>query len=263
MTHISQTKIHDILGVRFDFIDDNVATEAIERWKQNEERHYVTHANPHTVMLCQRDIEMQKAIKKAEMILPDGIGIILAAKILGYAHNSRVTGSAFMLRLCDWGRIKEYRHFFYGGAEGVADMLARKLSEKYPGLQVVGTYCPPFKQLSEEEDKRIIEIINTSKPDILWVGLGAPKQEKWMANHLDKISATAMIGVGAAFDFQSGNVKWAPAWVRNLGMEWAWRLIHEPRRMWKRYLLNGPIYLVKVVCQRLRILLGHRPIDQS
>jgi len=223
----------------------------IERWKNNQERHYVTLTNPHSVMLCQRDVYMRRATAGADMTLPDGVGIIVAAHLLRYSHNGRVTGPTLMLKLCDWGRKKNYRHFFYGGQDGVAERLAEKLSETYPGIKIAGTYCPPFRALSAEEDRTIIEYINSAHPDIVWVGLGAPKQEKWMAEHLGKIEATVMIGVGAAFDFHSGNANWAPAWIRRLGLEWAYRLIREPSRMWRRN-IDSPIFLSKVLFQMLR-----------
>ena len=139
-----------------------------------------------------------------------------------------------MLKLVDWGRQKRYRHFFFGGAEGIAEKLAQELSDRYPGMEIAGTFCRPFREVETCEDDRVIDTINATKPDILWVGLGSPKQEKWMAMHVGKIAATAMIGVGAAFDFHSGNVRWAPRWISSIGMEWSYRLIREPRRMWRR-----------------------------
>ena len=226
--------------------------ETIERWRENGERYYVTITNPHSVMLCRDDEQMQKATRSAALTLPDGIGIILAAKILGYSHSGRVTGPDLMLKCCDKGRERNYRHFFYGGAESVADKLAEKLSKKYHGLKVVGTYCPPFRKLTKDEDKHVVDMINVARPDILWVGLGAPKQEKWMFDHLGKIKATAMIGVGAAFDFHSGNVKRAPVWMQTCHIEWVYRFALDPRRMWQRYLVNSPIFLAKVVAQRIK-----------
>lgn len=190
------------------------------------------------------------------MVMPDGVGIILAARLLGYPHNGRVTGPELMLKLCDWGRKEGYRHYFYGGDEGVGEKLAEKLCRDYPGLEVVGTYSPPFRALSKQEDTQVVEQINSAKPDIVWVGLGAPKQEKWMAEHLGRINAIAMIGVGAAFDFHSGNVKWSPAWVRKVGIEWAYRLAQNPRHMWRRN-LDSPLFLMKVVQQRLTMTLRH------
>lgn len=257
---------HNILEVQFDLITYELVMSTIDRWKSNRERHYVTLTNPYSVMLCLRDPQMRTATTDADMTLPDGIGIILAAHLLGYPHNGRVAGPTLMLKLCDWGRSKNYRHFFYGGAKGVAARLAHKLSLTYPGLEIAGTYCPPFRLLCAEEDQAIIEEINSTNPDLLWVGLGTPKQEKWMADHLGKIKATAMIGVGAAFDFHARNIKWAPAWIRSLGLEWAYRLVQEPKRMWRRN-LDSPIFLSRVLCQLLRRTISshsvgrHFPVD--
>lgn len=247
---ISQTERRNILNVKFDLIAYEIVMRTIERWRRAGEHQYVAISNPHSVLLCQRDDRMLRATLDAGLVLPDGIGIVLAARLLGYRHFGRATGPTLMLKLCDWGRENGYRHFFYGGAEGVADKLAERLSGEYPGLNVVGIYCPPFRHLSDEEDRLMVEKINSARPDIVWVGLGAPKQEKWMAEHVGRIKATAMIGVGAAFDFHSGNVKWAPALIRRFGLEWAYRLIQEPRRLWRRN-LDSPLFLSQVVRQRL------------
>ena len=241
----------NILKVDFDLIDYEQAVETVDEWRRTAKRSYITITNPHSVLMCGRDEKMRNATTHAGLTLPDGTGIILAAKILGYKHHGRVTGPTLMLRLCDLGRRHGFRHYFYGGAEGVADKLSERLQEKFPGLEVAGTYCPPFRTLTEREDAAIVEQINKSQPDIVWVGLGAPKQEKWMADHLGKIEAFVMIGVGAAFDFHSGNVKWAPMWIRKLGIEWAYRLALEPRRMWRRN-LDSPLFLCKVLVQRIR-----------
>jgi len=245
----------NILKVKFGLIAYHVVMETLEQWRRNHERHYVTITNPHSVMMCSRDKQMRKATEMASMTLPDGMGIVLAAALLGYPHNGRITGPRLMLRLCDWGRKHGYRHYFYGGNEGVAEKLKEKLCRDYPGLQVVGTYSPPFKPLSPQEDRTIVKRINSTKPDIVWIGLGAPKQEKYMMEHLGRIQATVMIGVGAAFDFHSGNVKWSPFWIQRLGLEWAYRLAQNPRRMWRRN-LDSPLFLSKVICQRIKMTLG-------
>jgi N-acetylglucosaminyldiphosphoundecaprenol N-acetyl-beta-D-mannosaminyltransferase len=208
-------------------------------------------------MMCRRDPEMRKATTGAALILPDGVGIILAARLLGYGPRHRATGPELMLKLCDLGRKYGFRHFFYGGAEGVAERLARRLGNLYPGLTVAGACCPPFRSLSAEEDLDLVKQINDARPDVLWVGLGAPKQEKWMVEHAGRISAAAMIGVGAAFDFHSGNVKWAPPWVRKLGLEWAYRLVLEPKRMWRRN-VDSPLFLLLAGLRRLQIHSGGR-----
>ncbi len=261
ITHQPKDSKHarpNIAGVHFDLTDCKSVFDQIRTWCNSRTHgHYITITNPYSVLLCHRNPEMNKATSGAFMTLPDGIGIILAAKLLGYKNLGRVTGPMFMLRMCDWGRKYAYRHFFYGGVKGVADKLKDELARMFPGLQVAGAYCPPFRPLSRQEDERIVKQINHAKPDIIWVGLGAPKQEKWMAEHVGKLNAGTMIGVGAAFDFHSGNVKWAPASIRRLGLEWAYRLAKEPKRMCRRN-LDSFIFLSKVIRQRLMMTLHHK-----
>jgi N-acetylglucosaminyldiphosphoundecaprenol N-acetyl-beta-D-mannosaminyltransferase len=241
-----------ILGVRFDLIDYETAFQTIQRWRRDGARRYVTVANPRDVRLCWRDPQFRRVTARSGLTVPDGVGIVFAANVFGYGHHGRVTGPALMLKACDWGRRYGYRHYFYGGGRGVPERLRQRLTGQYPGLQVVGTYSPPFRPLTPKEDAAAVERINASRPDIVWVGLGAPKQEKWMAGHLGRIDAPAMIGVGAAFDFHSGNARWAPAWIRRLGAEWAWRLLLEPRRMWRRN-LDSAVFLGQVVRERVRM----------
>jgi len=239
----------NILGVDFDLIDYETVLSTIRSWKRKGRREYISITNPHSVLMCHRDKRMNEATAKAALTLPDGVGIILAANLLGYDNCGRITGPMLMLKLCDLGRKYGLRHFFYGGSAGTAARLAAKLTKKYPKLQVAGVCCPPFRTLSEPQDCEFIEEINSSKPDIVWIGLGAPKQEIWMADHLGRVDTAAMIGVGAAFDFHSGNTRWAPGWIRNAGLEWIWRFAHEPKRMWRRN-LDSPLFLARVIRQR-------------
>lgn len=241
----------NILNINFDLIDYSQAFDTICQWKAEQRSEIVTITNPHSVLMCRRHEKLKSANEKAGLVLPDGAGIIWAANILGYGQSGRVTGPNLMLKLCDWGRKKGLRHYFYGGGEGIAEKLAEKLTDKYPGLEVAGAYCPPLRPTGGIEDKSVIARINETRPDVFWVGLGAPKQEAWMLDHLGQIEAAAMIGVGAAFDFHSGNVKWAPAIVRKYGIEWAWRLAENPKRMWRRN-LDSPIFLAKVILQKLK-----------
>lgn len=252
--HVLQATGYQILGVRFDFITFNTVMQTIEKWKRNGESNCVAFVNPHTVMLCCREKQIKLAIARSGLVLPDGVGIILAATLLGYQHLGRVTGPVMMLKLCDQGRKHGYRHYFYGGAENVADRLADRLSTMYPGLKVAGTCCPPFRPMTDKEDLETVRMINAANPDILWVGLGSGKQERWMAAHFGRIHATVMIGVGAAFDFHSGNIGWSPSWIRRLGIEWAYRLAQNPRRMWRRN-IDSPLFLLKVIQQRLAMTL--------
>lgn len=248
----------DILNVPFDLLSYDQAIEAIFTCWQSGHRGYVVLANPHSVLTCRRDPRMARAARSALLVLPDGAGIILASRILGYTHHGRVAGPTLILRLCDSGRQYGWRHYFYGGSEGVAEQLAATLCERYPGLAVAGTCCPPFRPLSPCEDQQIVDEINASRPDIVWVGLGAPKQEKWMLDHADRIQAPVMIGVGAAFDFHSGRMPWAPSWVRRLGLEWAYRLALEPKRMWRRN-LDSPLFVLHVLRQKAASLVRRGP----
>lgn len=245
-----QAEKSNILGVEFNLVSYEDVLSTIDKWRRSGKKSYITLTPAISVMLCNRDKKLHCATANAGLTLPDSIGIILAAKLLGYGTCGRVSGPTLMLKCCDWGRSYGYRHYFYGGAESIADRLAEELSTIYPGLQIAGTFSPPFHQLSQSEDLRIVEIINATKPDVVWVGLGTPKQEKWMADHIGRIKATAMIGVGAAFDFHAGNVRWAPVWVRKIGMEWFYRLILEPKR-WRRF-IDIPRFIFSVIRQRLK-----------
>ena len=240
-----------VAGVEFDFIVNTDMVDAIDHWRKTKSRHVVSLVNPHSVMICRRDPAMRQAINSSCVRLPDGVGVVLAAKILGYGRRHRVTGPALMLKVCDLGRQFGFKHFFYGGAPQVGERLAANLSGMFPGLQVAGIHCPPFRQMTSQEDDEVVEHINRAKPDIVWVGLGAPKQEKWMVEHADRLCAPVMIGVGAAFDFHSGNVPWAPGWVRKYGLEWAYRLACNPRRMTRRN-LDSPLFMAAVMKQAVR-----------
>lgn len=177
---------------------------------------------------------LRAALEKADAIFPDGVALVLLAKLLRTPLVERVTGPTFMLDACQHGVAKGWRHFFYGGAPGVADKLAIKLSERFPGLQVAGTWCPPFRLLTPDEELAAKQAIEAARPDLLWVGLGGPKQEFWIAEHLGRINVPVMLAIGAAFDFHSGNRAWAPAWIRRTGMEWAYRAATGGRRTFLR-----------------------------
>jgi len=246
----SREKTHNILGTHFSLVSYRDVLRILAGWKDNREQHYIMLSPPHSVLMCQRDRGLHEATEAASLTLPDGVGIILAARLLGYPHRGRVTGPTLMLKLCDWGLELGLRHYFYGGASSVAEALAHRLERSYPGLRIAGTYSPPFRELTPVEDADVLAKINRAEPDIVWVGLGSPRQEKWMAEHLGRIDAAALIGVGAAFDFHSGRVKWAPEWIRNVGVEWAYRLANEPKRLWRRN-MDSTVFLAGILRQRL------------
>lgn len=250
----------NVLGFCFDTVEYKDILSRILDWQRAGERHMISLVNPYSILLGHRDAKMARAIRASSLVLPDGVGIIHASRLLGYSPFSRVTGPALMLKLCDWSRLSGLRHYFYGGSERVAGKLADHLQSQFTGLQVAGWQSPPFRPLTEQEDAQVVHQINQSRPDIVWVGLGAPKQEKWMLDHLNRIEATVLIGVGAAFDFHSGNKPWAPLWMRQCGIEWAHRLCLEPRRMWRRNLASL-VFLGKVLRQSIMIRWaghGHR-----
>jgi N-acetylglucosaminyldiphosphoundecaprenol N-acetyl-beta-D-mannosaminyltransferase len=158
-----------------------------------------------------------------------------------------------MLELCERSVSKGYRHFLYGGSEEALEQLASNLQQRFPGIQVVGKYSPPFRPLTDEEDNQVVQMINETNPDIVWVGLSTPKQERWMASHMRRLTAPVLLGVGAAFDFHAGLKKQAPQWMQRSGLEWLFRLATEPRRLGPRYLVNNPLFVLLVLKQMLGI----------
>jgi len=161
----------------------------------------------------------------------------------------RVYGPDLMLRVCEYTRTRGFSHFFYGGAPGVAEELKRRMQERFPGLKVAGFYTPPFRPLTEQEEAALEKEVAAAQPDIFWVGLSTPKQEKFMAAHWEKLEARLFFGVGAAFDFHTGRVRQAPGWMQRSGLEWLFRLVCEPRRLWKRYFKNNPLFVLRAFAQ--------------
>jgi N-acetylglucosaminyldiphosphoundecaprenol N-acetyl-beta-D-mannosaminyltransferase len=201
---------------------------------QRECGHFISITNTETMYYGLRDGTIGSHIRDADFSLCDGVGVIVAGWAWGH-RIERFTGPVLQLMASDFGRAHGWRHFFYGGKEGVPEEMARRLTERYPGLIVCGTYSPSFRGLTHEEDDRVIAMINDCEPDIVWVGLGLLKQERWIQEHLKRVHAPWMVGVGAAFDYHSGAVPWAPPMARSIGAEWIFRLLREPR-------LRGPRY---------------------
>lgn len=241
----------NVLGVKVSAINMPRALEEIDGWIQTREQHYVTITGVHGIMESQRDATIREIHNRAGMITPDGMPLVWISHRRGQKDVRRVYGPDLLLETCKASMTQGYRHFFYGGAPGVADQLAGKLQARFPNLQVVGTYCPPFKPLTPEEDEEIVARINEANPDIIWVGLSTPKQERWMSAHLGQLTAPVMVGVGAAFDFHAGLKAQAPVWMQRNGLEWLFRLVTEPRRLWKRYLINNPSFMALIVMQEL------------
>jgi N-acetylglucosaminyldiphosphoundecaprenol N-acetyl-beta-D-mannosaminyltransferase len=226
------------------------ARETISEWIAQRESHYVCVTPAHVVMDGRRDPKLRSALNASGLTTPDGMGIVWLLKLRGYRNVSRVYGADLMLAICRLSETNGWRHFFYGGEPGVAEELAGRLAARFPKLQVAGTFSPPFRAPTPAECEADILRINAAHPDVLWVGIGSPRQELWMAEHTGRIGAPAMIGVGAAFDFLSGRKRQAPGWIQRAGLEWLFRLASEPRRLWRRY-SEYPLFVVLVVLQTL------------
>jgi N-acetylglucosaminyldiphosphoundecaprenol N-acetyl-beta-D-mannosaminyltransferase len=187
------------------------------------------------------------------MVTPDGMPLVWFSHLKGYTFVERVYGPDLMLAVCEHSLSPGYRHFLYGGGKGVPELLAEKLKFRFPKLQVVGSFSPPFRALTTEEDNQVVDMINAAHSDIVWVGLSTPKQELWMAGHVARLSPSVLVGVGAAFDIHAGLKRQAPYWMQRRGLEWMFRLANEPQRLARRYLVNNPIFIVLALAQALGI----------
>jgi N-acetylglucosaminyldiphosphoundecaprenol N-acetyl-beta-D-mannosaminyltransferase len=231
-----------ILGMRVDYTTFELATEKIIQLALNESGGYVCIGTVHMVMESFDDPEFKKIVNYADIVTPDGMPLVWGLKLLGIKDAQRVYGPALTPYVCERASKLGIPVGFYGGTEEVLEKMIKNLRSKFPELNVAYAFSPPFRPLTEEEDKKVVDDINNSGAKILFVGLGCPKQERWMAEHRDKIKAV-MIGVGAAFDFIAGDKPQAPRWMQNIGLEWLFRLLTEPKRLWKRYLYNNPRFI--------------------
>ena len=233
-----------VLGIPLALTDYEETLDWIDAAIANRERRYVCVAAVHTVMVAQEDPELRDAVLSADLTVPDGQPLVWAMNMLGHDLPSRVYGPALMERACARAADTGVRMYLYGGRnQGGLVQLALNLRRGHPGVQIVGGYAPPFRPLSDEEETAIVGEINASGADVVWVGIGVPKQEKWMAAMRPRLAAPVLVGVGAAFDFHAGLVPQAPAWMQSAGMEWAYRLSREPRRLWRRYLRYNPRFV--------------------
>jgi len=245
----------EILGVPLALTDYERTIEWMDATIATGRRGYVCVAAVHTVMACQEDPELRAAVLGSDLTVPDGQPLVWAMNALGHDLSSRVYGPDLMARYCERAALTGARMFLYGGRnQGALVQLALNLRTRYPGLNIVGGYAPPFRALTGEEEDFVLDEINRSQADVVWVGIGVPKQEKWMAAMRERLRAPVLIGVGAAFDFHAGLVSQAPRWMQSMGLEWAYRLLQEPGRLWRRYLRYNPLF----VAGFLRQWLAHR-----
>jgi len=223
-------------------------------WIENREPNYVCCVPAHAVMEVYDHPELRKVYAESGLNTPDGMAIVWLLRQAGHKQVERVYGPDLLLAACEFGLRPGWKHYFYGGTPEAAHGLASKLCARFPGLQVVGVESPPFQALDELETEEATERIRSTTPDIVWVGLGSPKQEQWMHDQVTKLGVPVLVGVGAAFDFLSGVKPQAPRWMQRSGLEWLHRLATEPKRLWKRYLLGYPRFVWLVLMERLGLL---------
>ncbi len=239
-----------VLGVRVDAVQVPDVVAQMEGWIQERgQSHYIAVTGMHGVTEAQHDPCFKDILNAADLVVPDGMPLVWLSRIRGHSLQRRVYGPELMLAFCEQTARKGYRHFLYGGAPGVAEQMAATLGNRFPGLQVVGTYSPPFRPLTADEEGEVAAMIRGAEPDVVWVGLSTPKQERWMHEHRDGLGVPVLVGVGAAFDLNTGRLKQAPVWMREHGLEWFYRLWREPRRLWRRYLIYGSKFVWYVMLE--------------
>ena len=240
-----------ILGVKINVLTINILAEIINSWINNNHRDYIVLTGVHGIIEMQQNNELLQVNNNAGLVTPDGIPTVWYGKMLGYKNIEKVYAPDIMFKIFEQSVEYGYKHYLYGGKEGVAEKLSHILFEKYPGIEIVGTYCPPFRALTKYEKKEIKENINKSGAHIVWCGLGCPKQEKWMAEFRSKLKSPVLIGVGAGFDFLSGEKPLASEFVKNSGFEWLFRLLKDPKYLWKRYFKIVPLFIIYNVLELL------------
>lgn len=239
----------NVLGVGISAITMADALAQIDGWIATGANRYVCVTGVHGVMESQRDPALRDIHNRAGLVAPDGMPLVWLSWLNGHRYVERVYGPDLMLACCRASVSRGYRHYFFGGAEGVPERLAARLAERFAGLRVAGTSSPPFRELSAAEEQAMIDRITVAHPDIVWVGLSTPKQERWMARYVGRLPVPVLIGVGAAFDFHAGLKRQAPRWMQRSGLEWLFRLANEPRRLGRRYLINNPLFVWRLLLQ--------------
>ncbi len=240
--------INDIKISNLSFDEALKEIEILVRLNKNS---YIVTPNIDHMVRLRDDLEFRKVYAGASLVLADGMPLLWAAGFLGTPLKEKISGSDLLPKLCELANHKGYRLFFLGGRKGAANKSAEVFRKNYPSIQIVGTYCPAWGfEKDEDENTRIVEMIKHARPDILFVGLGAPKQEKWIYKYKDQYQVPVSIGVGASFDFVSGMVKRAPVWMQKVGLEWFWRLLMEPKRLWKRYLIDDMKFFELILRQK-------------
>jgi N-acetylglucosaminyldiphosphoundecaprenol N-acetyl-beta-D-mannosaminyltransferase len=243
-----------VLGVRVDALQIPDVISLMEEWIRSRGRcRSIAATGMHGIVQAQQDTSFKEILSATDLIVPDGMPLVWLGRGARYHLPRRVYGPDLVLAFCEQTAGHGYRHFFYGGEPGVAERLAESLKHRFPTMEVCGTLSPPFRSLDPEEDQEIGAMISRAAPDVLWVGLGTPKQERWMHEHRDKLNVPVLVSVGAAFDLLSGRRNQAPRWMREHGLEWLFRLLQEPQRLWRRYLVGGVRFVAYLALDALKL----------
>jgi N-acetylglucosaminyldiphosphoundecaprenol N-acetyl-beta-D-mannosaminyltransferase len=240
----------NILGVGVSAVNMDTALERIDGWVDAGEKQYVCVCPVHSIMECRRSDELRRIFNAAGMVTPDGMPVVWVARWSGHPEVRRVYGPDLMV--AELG-LQRHRHFFYGGGPGVANRLAEMMKQRFPKLDVAGVFEPPFGPLDQLCTPEAADAINRSGADVVWIGMSSPKQDQWMARMRPLLKAPVLIAVGAAFDFHSGTVRQAPLWMQRSGLEWVFRLAMQPRRLWRRYLIDNPWFLWELGLQKTHL----------
>lgn len=235
-----------VLGVDIDVLTWDQAIDRIFGWAAARESRIVCICNVHNIVTALQEKAHASSLRAADMATPDGAPLAWMLRRKGHAHQERISGPDLMIKCCEHAAQNGEAFFFYGATPETLSRLEKNLHRQFPDLRIAGSYSPPFRALSEKEDAAIVDMINRSGAGVVWVGLGCPKQEAWMRDHRGRINAV-MIGVGAAFDFHAGVVKRAPLWMQRRGLEWLYRLMQDPRRLAKRYLVTNTVFILGVL----------------
>lgn len=245
-----RNKSIEVLGMRVDMVGISEIVAVMNGWIKDKSYHnYIVVSNADTVVKAREDVGMRNAVNSSSLSIPDGISLVLLGRSKGFVLKKRAYGPDLMLEFLKVSEENGFSHFLYGATEETLAKLIGNIRKLYPKVKIAGSFAPPFRPLTQEEDAKIVDLINLCAPDVLWAGIGCPKQELWMFAHRDKLNVPVMAGVGAAFDFISGVKRQAPRWIRESGFEWLFRFFCEPKRLWRRYLINNLKFVFYIVIE--------------
>jgi N-acetylglucosaminyldiphosphoundecaprenol N-acetyl-beta-D-mannosaminyltransferase len=243
-----------VLGVGVCAVQIPEVVDQMNLWSRMRDRcRYIAVTGMHGIAEAQNDPQFKHILNSADLVVADGMPLVWLGRLRGLPLRRRVYGPELMATFCAQSIARRQRHFLYGGDTGVADRLADALLRRFPGIEIAGTCSPPFRPLTKEEDEKHISLINASHADVVWVSLSEVKQDRWMFEHRDRLNVSVLVGIGAAFDFHAGIKSQAPVWMRESGFEWLYRLVQEPKRLWRRYLIHGSQFVWKVALEEIGI----------